>query len=94
MSGIDPDTKKYVGPDAVVQKDIAAIENEKLAPDTKKGQIDELQSDLKSPADPVKFPANIDLVVKNYDKQRRIAARPIRPEEGQARTRLRFKRTS
>jgi len=68
MSGIDPDTKKYVGPDAVVQKEIAAIESEKLAPKDKKGQIDELQSDLKSPVEPVKFPANIDLVVKNYDK--------------------------
>jgi len=68
MSGIDPDTKKYVGPDAVVQKEIAAIESEKLSPDDKKGQIEELQADLKSPVEPVKFPANIDLVVKNYDK--------------------------
>jgi hypothetical protein len=68
MSGIDPDTKKYVGPDAVIQKEIAAIESEKLPPTDKKGQIDELQSDLKSPVEPVKFPANIDLVVKNYDK--------------------------
>jgi hypothetical protein len=68
MSGIDPDTKKYVGPDAVIQKEIAAIESEKLAPNDKKGQIEELQSDLKSPVEPVKFPANIDLVLKNYDK--------------------------
>lgn len=68
MSGIDPDTKKYVGPDAVIQKEIAAIESENLAPNDKKGQIDELQSDLKSPVEPVKFPANIDVVVKNYDK--------------------------
>jgi hypothetical protein len=68
MSGIDPDTKKYVGPDAVVKKEIAAIDSEKLAPNDKKGQIDELQSDLKSPVEPEKFPANIDLVVKNYDK--------------------------
>jgi hypothetical protein len=34
----------------------------------KKGQLDELQSELKSLPEPVKFPANIDLVVKNYDK--------------------------
>jgi hypothetical protein len=68
MSGIDPDTKKYVGPDAVVKKEIASIDSEKLAPNDKKGQIDELQSDLKSPVEPVKFPANIDLVVKNYGK--------------------------
>jgi len=68
MSGIDPDTKKYVGPDAVIKKEIASIDSEKLAPNDKKGQLDELQSELKSPAEPVKFPANIDLVVKNYDK--------------------------
>ena len=68
MSGIDPDTKKYVGPDAVIKKEIAAIDSEKLAPNDKKGQLDQLQSELKSPPEPVKFPANIDLVVKNYDK--------------------------
>lgn len=68
MSGIDPDTKKYVGPDAVIEKEIALIDSENLAPGDKKGQLDELQSELKSPPDPVQFPANIDLVVKNYDK--------------------------
>jgi hypothetical protein len=68
MSGIDPDTKKYVGPDAVIKKEIASIDTENLAPNDKKGQLDELQSELKSPPDPVQFPANIDLVVKNYDK--------------------------
>ena len=68
MSGIDPDTKKYVSPDAVIKKHIAFIDSEKLAPNDKKAQLDELQSKLKSPPEPVKFPANIDLVVKNYDK--------------------------
>jgi hypothetical protein len=68
MSGIDPDTKKYVGPDAVIKKEIASIDTENLAPNDKKGQLDELQSELKSPPDPVQFPANIDLVMKNYDK--------------------------
>ena len=68
MSGIDPDTKKYVGPDAVIKKEIASIDTENLAPNDKKGQLDELQSELKSPPDPVQFPANIDLVVKNYDR--------------------------
>ena len=68
MSGIDPDTKKYVGPDAVIKKHIAFIDSENLASNDKKAQLDELQSKLKSPPEPVKFPANIDLVVKNYDK--------------------------
>ena len=72
MSGIDPDTKKYVGPDAVIKKEIAAIDSENLPPNDKKGQLDELQSELKSPPDPVQFTANIDLVVKNYDRLNRV----------------------
>ena len=68
MSGIDPDTKKYVGPDAVIKKHIAFIDSENLAANDKKRQLEELQSKLKSLPEPVKFPANIDLVVKNYDK--------------------------
>jgi hypothetical protein len=68
MSGIDPDTKKYVGPDAVIKKHIVFIDGENLAANDKKRQAEELQSRLKSLPEPVKFPANIDLVVKNYDK--------------------------
>ena len=68
MSGVDPDTKKYAGPDAVIKKHIAFIDSENLAANDKKAQVDELQSKLRSPPEPVKFPANIDLVVKNYGK--------------------------
>ena len=68
MSGIDPDTKKYVGPDAVIKKHIAFIDSENLAADAKKGQLEELQSQLKSLPESVKFPTNIDLVEKNYHR--------------------------
>jgi len=68
MGGIDPDAKKYVGAEAVIKKEIASIDSETSAPNDKRAQLDELQSELKEPAEPVKFPANIDLVVKNYDK--------------------------
>jgi hypothetical protein len=68
MSGIDPDTKKYVGPDAVIKRHIAFIDSENLAANDKKRQLEELQSKLKSLPEPVKFPANIDLTAKNYDK--------------------------
>ena len=91
MSGIDPDTKKYVGPDAVLKKEIATIDTENLSPDDKKGQLDELQSELKSPPDPAQFPANIDLVVKNYDKLNAVMPPvqkdPWSPPEKAARTR-------
>ena len=45
MSGIDPETKKYVGPDAVIKKDIALIDSENLPANDKKGQLEELQSE-------------------------------------------------
>ena len=69
MSGIDPDTKKYVGAEAVIKKEIASVENDKtVAPNDKKEQLEELRAALKSPPVPVKIPANIELVTKNYDK--------------------------
>jgi hypothetical protein len=69
MSGIDPDTKKYVGAEAVIKKEIALVENDKtVAPNDKKEQLEELRAELKSPPMPVKIPSNIDLVTKNYDK--------------------------
>ena len=44
------------------------IDRENLTANDKKRQLDELQAKLKSLPEPVKFPPNIDLVVKNYDK--------------------------
>ena len=76
MSGIDPDTKKYVGPDAVIKKEITVIDSEKLPDSDKKEQVDELQSELNSPADPIQFPGNIDLVLKNFDKLNAAMAPP------------------
>ena len=69
MSGIDPETKKYVGAEAVIKKEIASAENDKtMAPNDKKEQLEALRAALKLPPDPVKFPGNIELVTKNYDK--------------------------
>src|SRR6476660_8003660 len=69
MSGIDPDTKKYVGPDAVIKKEIVSVEGDKsLAPNDRKEQLEQLRAELKSTPEPVKIPANIELVTKNYDK--------------------------
>ena len=68
MSGIDPETKAYVGPEAVIKKQIADVQADKsLKPKDRKDALDELNTELKG-ATPVKVPANIDLVVKHYDK--------------------------
>jgi hypothetical protein len=67
VDGIDPTTKQYVGQEAILKQAIANVSaNTKLSEDEKKEAIDELNDELKV-ITPVKFPANIDLVIKNYD---------------------------
>ena len=68
MQGIDPQTKKYVGAEAVIKQQIAAVKADKaMPPKDKKEAMDQLNAALKS-ATPVQFPANIELVTKNLDK--------------------------
>jgi hypothetical protein len=68
MSGIDPQTKSYVGADAVIKQQIAQTQADKgMSAKDKKEQLDQLNDGLKS-VEPVKLKANIDLVVKYYDK--------------------------
>jgi hypothetical protein len=68
MGGIDPQTKKYVGDEIVLKKEIAGIQaDKKMAPKDKKEALDQLNEALKS-ITPVQFPANIPLVAKYYDK--------------------------
>ena len=74
MDGVDPKTKKYVGADVVLKKQIAEVQADKKMPAADKKQaLEELNDALKS-VEPVKFPGNIDLVVKYYDKI--VAAMP------------------
>jgi phage gp36-like protein len=68
LDGIDPQTKKYVGADVVLKKQIAQVQADaKMPAADKKQALAELNDALKS-IDPVKNAGNIDLVVKNYDK--------------------------
>ncbi len=72
--GVDPQTKKYVGADVVLKKQIAEIQADKKMPAADKKQALEEMNDALKSVEPVKFPGNIDLVVKYYDKI--IAAMP------------------
>ncbi len=66
--GVDPQTKKYVGADVVLKQQIAEVKaDKKMSPAEKKQALEEMNDALKS-VEPVKFPGNIDLVVKYYDK--------------------------
>ena len=77
--GIDPQSKKYVGEETLIKKQIADIAaNAKMPAADKKAALDEMNQALKA-VEPVKFPGNIDLVVKNYDKI--VAAMPPPPQE-------------
>lgn len=69
LSGFDPKTKKYVGVQAVIKQQIAAIQADKAIPaEDKKQVLDQLNDALKGPAPTIENKANIDLVEKYYDK--------------------------
>jgi hypothetical protein len=68
LTGFDPETKTYVGPEAVIKKQIAEVKADKQMPaKDKKEALDQLNASLKAAA-PVKYPDNIKLVTKYYDK--------------------------
>jgi hypothetical protein len=69
LGGFDPATKKYVGSDAVLKAQIAAVDaDKKMSAKDKKEALADLNEALKSPAPPVENKGNIDLVAKYYDK--------------------------
>ena len=69
MGGFDPQTKKYVGNDAVLKQQIAAVQaDKKMSAKDKKEALADLTEALKAPAPAVENKGNIDLVAKYYDK--------------------------
>jgi hypothetical protein len=68
MSGIDPQTKKYIGAEAVLKEQIAAVKADKsMSPQDKKQALDDLHGQLGA-AQPSTIPGNIELVTKYCDK--------------------------
>ncbi|THD46863.1 MAG: hypothetical protein E7774_05795 [Bradyrhizobium sp.] len=68
MDGIDPATKKYVGADVLLKRQIAALQADtKMAAADKKQELAELSEALKA-AEPLKNPGNADVVLKYYDQ--------------------------
>jgi hypothetical protein len=69
LSGFDPATKKYVGPEAVLKAQIAQIQaDKKMSAKDKKETVAELNEALKQPQPAIENKGNIDLVGKYYDK--------------------------
>jgi hypothetical protein len=67
VDGIDPDTKKYVGAEAILKQAIAnAKANAKISDADRQEALVVLNDEMKV-ITPIKFPANIELVVRYYD---------------------------
>ena len=69
LGGIDPATKKYVGPEAIIKAQIAQIQADNNMPaNDKKQALADLDEALKAPSPPIENKGNIDVVVKYYDR--------------------------
>ena len=69
LGGFDPQTKKYVGDEAVLRSQMAAVQADaKMPAKEKKKVLDDMNAALKTPAPTVENKGNIELVEKNYDK--------------------------
>lgn len=68
MSGIDPKTKAFIEPPEALKKQIAAVKADSKIPAKEKTAIlDDMNAALKT-LEPVKYPGNVALVAKYYDK--------------------------
>jgi len=68
MNCIDPQTKAFSEPKVAIQKQIDELKADKSVPEPqKKAILEDLNEALKT-AEPIKFPSNIELVKKYYDK--------------------------
>ena len=73
LDGIDPKTKQYSDPVAAIKKAIAGVQaDKKMNPAERKKALESLNSEL-SEVQPVQHPANIQLVLKYYDRLSAIA---------------------
>ncbi|MBV8835180.1 MAG: hypothetical protein JO000_01450 [Alphaproteobacteria bacterium] len=68
MQGVDPNTKKFGDPKAMIQAQINEVNaDKKMKPADKKQALEELNQALKD-VQPIKNQGNIALVEKNYDQ--------------------------
>lgn len=68
MSGIDPKTRAFVEPPEALKKQIAAVQaDSKIPAKEKKAILDDMNDALKT-LEPVKYPGNVALVTKYYDR--------------------------
>ena len=68
MAGIDPETKVFTEPQLAIKKEIEDVSADKsISPREKSEMLEQLNEAFKA-AEPIRFPANIELAKKHYDK--------------------------
>ena len=73
LDGIDPKTRQYSDPIAAIKKEIAAVQADKaMSAAERKKALESLNAEL-SEVQPVQHPANIQLVLKYFDKLNAVA---------------------
>jgi hypothetical protein len=73
LDGVDPKTKQYTDPVAAIKKEIATVQADKtMKPADRKKALDSLNAEL-SEVQSVQHPANIQLVLKYYDRLNAVA---------------------
>ena len=73
LDGIDPKSRQYTDPIAAIKKEIASVQADKtMKPADRKKALEALNAEL-SEVQPVQHPANIQLVLKYYDKLAAVA---------------------
>jgi hypothetical protein len=69
MDGTDPQTKKYIGSEAALKQQIDQVKaNKQMSAADKKQALANLNMALSAKEPEIQNKANIDLVIKNYDK--------------------------
>jgi hypothetical protein len=69
LGGFDPATKKYIGVQEVLKRQIAAVQADtKMPAKEKKQALDDINAALQTPPPVIENKGNIDLVAKYYDK--------------------------
>ena len=68
MSGIDPQSKKFIEPPEQIKNEIAALKADKSVPEAEKKEgLTQLEAALKN-SRPIQFKENIALVLKYFDQ--------------------------
>jgi hypothetical protein len=68
FGGIDPATKKFSEPEVQIKQEIDKVTADSKIPAAKKKQILQQLAQAQKSAPKLKYPANVDLVAKNYDR--------------------------